>query len=151
MIEEGPRNKFEGDEWTLDSKKEEAIEAADEVSRRLIALGWDQEDTFRFQMAVAEAIANAIIHGNKEDPSKKVQVKINATKDSVSIGVKDEGEGFRREDIPDSTTEEGVVRSSGRGVFLIEKLSDEFHISGNEVLFVKRNPAQEKLKTKPAS
>lgn len=76
-------------------------------------------------IATLEAANNAILHGNKLDESKNVEIDINLEKDKLSITIKDKGEGFDYENIPDPTAPENIENINGRGVFLMEKLSDE--------------------------
>ena len=76
-------------------------------------------------IATVEAVNNAIIHGNKTDQSKKVYVFIETGDKELKIKVKDEGEGFDYEKIPDPTAPENLENIHGRGVFLMSRLSDE--------------------------
>lgn len=85
-------------------------------------------DNFGIGLALREAIANAIVHGNQEDPSKRICVRCRCTKDGeVSITVEDEGEGFNRETAPDPTAPDHLLRGSGRGIYLMTTLMDEVH------------------------
>jgi serine/threonine-protein kinase RsbW len=89
------------------------------------------EEVFRnIWVAVNEAVSNAIIHGNQNDPSKKVVLSIEPTPgDSVRFIVKDEGSGFDPESLPDPTSPERLLEPNGRGVFLIKRLSDSCRFS----------------------
>lgn len=72
-----------------------------------------------------EAVNNAITHGNKKDPGKKVHLCIELKWDNfICFTVKDEGDGFDYENIADPTSPELIEQPNGRGVFLMRKLSD---------------------------
>lgn len=76
------------------------------------------------EMAIAEAAANSILHGNKSDESKKVVIKINYHNDHLNISFKDEGEGFNPNNVPDPTLPENLLKGSGRGVHIMNSLVD---------------------------
>jgi serine/threonine-protein kinase RsbW len=86
-------------------------------------------------VAVTEAVNNAIIHGNKLDPGKKVHVSFNADNQSLSFLVTDEGPGFDHSTLPDPTNPENLEKPNGRGVFLMRHLADkvEFADQGRTV------------------
>ena len=85
-------------------------------------------DNFEIELAFTEALANAIIHGNQEDPHKRVSVSCRCGTDGdVSVTVQDEGEGFDVETVPNSTASENLFRGSGRGIYLMKTLMDEVH------------------------
>ncbi|MDQ3141759.1 MAG: ATP-binding protein [Bacteroidota bacterium] len=75
-------------------------------------------------VSITEAVNNAIIHGNKEDHSKFVHLNTVRKKTCISFKVSDEGPGFDPKSIPDPTLPENIERCGGRGVFLMQKLSD---------------------------
>ncbi len=88
------------------------------------------EDRFmNLLIAYTEAVNNAIIHGNKQNPYKNVYIELEKTTNKLRVTVKDEGEGFAESKIPDPTLSENLLKQSGRGVFLIRKLSDEVRIN----------------------
>ncbi|MCZ4407717.1 ATP-binding protein [Cryomorphaceae bacterium 1068] len=76
-------------------------------------------------IALTEAVNNAIYHGNKQDPDKKVVVKYRADEDQFSFIIEDEGPGFDFENVPDPTSPENIEKPNGRGVFLMRHLSDD--------------------------
>lgn len=82
-------------------------------------------------LALSEAVTNAIVHGNKEDKSKKVYITAVLEKDSIKISVKDEGEGFDPDTLPDPLKEENLLKEGGRGVYLIEQYADEITYAEN--------------------
>ena len=82
-------------------------------------------------ITLTEAVNNAIIHGNKRDESKMVEVKTVASNGRLAITVKDEGRGFDYSNLPDPTSPERVCECGGRGVFLMRQLSDRCHFRDN--------------------
>ena len=93
------------------------------------------------ELALQEALANAVIHGAKEDPSKIVECVV-ACDDQrgILIIVRDPGPGFDPNTIPSCTVGESLYSNHGRGIFLINQLMDEveFHKNGTEIHMVKR-------------
>ncbi len=75
-------------------------------------------------IALTEAVNNAITHGNKLDPSKKVNLNMERTPKEVVFIISDEGVGFDYESIPDPTLPENIEKIRGRGIFLMKALSD---------------------------
>ena len=80
-------------------------------------------------IAVTEAVNNAIHHGNKSNPDKKVNVSYDSTDDRLLFAVQDEGPGFDYENLPDPTDPQNIEKPHGRGVFLMRNLSDEIEFS----------------------
>ena len=88
------------------------------------------------EVALREALANAIVHGNHEIPTKYVYVVCRCSMDGeVSISVRDEGEGFDSAALQDPTISANCLRTNGRGVYLMKALMDEvsFEENGNVV------------------
>jgi serine/threonine-protein kinase RsbW len=80
------------------------------------------------ELALQEAIANAVIHGNGEKPHKRVYVMCRCNIDGeVSITVCDQGAGFKNCSVPDPTTRENRMCTRGRGIYLMQALMDEVH------------------------
>lgn len=76
-------------------------------------------------IAMTEAVNNAIVHGNKLDPSKQVSVTFNVEGTDMVFRVEDEGPGFDYSNLPDPTAPENIEKPHGRGVFLMRNLADE--------------------------
>lgn len=78
-------------------------------------------------IAVTEAVNNAIQHGNQNDPQRSFKVSYEVTEDMkrLSFRVRDEGEGFDYENVPDPTAPENLEKPYGRGIFLMRNLADE--------------------------
>ncbi|MFO7658467.1 MAG: ATP-binding protein [Bacteroidales bacterium] len=82
-------------------------------------------------IAALEAANNAILHGNKLDENKLVNILIRKDDSKLKIMVEDEGDGFDYKNIPDPTAPENIENVNGRGIFLMEKLSDNIEFSRN--------------------
>jgi serine/threonine-protein kinase RsbW len=80
-------------------------------------------------VAITEAVNNAIYHGNKEHPGKKVHVAFKTNASSLSFSVKDEGSGFDFNNLPDPTDPANVEKPSGRGIVLMKHLADGVQFS----------------------
>lgn len=76
-------------------------------------------------VATMEATNNAIIHGNNSDPNKKVSIKIHLEEKELKVHIEDQGKGFDHKNVPDPTAPENLEKINGRGIFLMERLSDE--------------------------
>lgn len=93
------------------------------------------------EIALGEALENAIVHGNREDPDKRVYLTCRCTSDGeVSITVQDEGQGFDTGTLSDPTTPENRLRTSGRGIYLMKSLMDEVRFEkGGAVVHMCKN------------
>jgi len=76
-------------------------------------------------IAVTEAVNNAIKHGNEGDKSKNVSLSLFLNESMIKFTIKDEGKGFRYDNLPDPTAPENLEKIGGRGIFLMRHLSDE--------------------------
>lgn len=87
-------------------------------------------------IAVTEAVNNAIKHGNKNDITKHVEIRVSDAIDVFSIEIKDQGVGFDFNNLPDPTAPENVEKENGRGIFLMKSLADkvEFENNGRDVV-----------------
>ena len=95
---------------------------------------------FNVRTVLAEAITNAIVYGNGEDPRKVVRVRIELLVDVVRIHVVDDGDGFDPDALPDPTLAEHLWRETGRGLFVIRHLVDgvDFNAKGNAICLTLR-------------
>ena len=93
--------------------------------------------TGNLMLILSEAVTNAIIHGNNLDPNKTATVSISVTPESVTAIVQDEGEGFKPSAQENPLDSDNLLRAGGRGVFLIQELSDsyEYQDSGSKLIF----------------
>lgn len=115
----------------LESKFEEMERLEPFIDELKQWAGLDDEDSSRIMLTLSEAVNNAIVHGNKENPDKKVTVISSFDPDSktLTISVEDEGEGFNPKSIPDPLKEENLLNEGGRGVYLIEQYADDLQFS----------------------
>jgi serine/threonine-protein kinase RsbW len=113
----------------------EAAEAAAGVARRL-NLG--EEAAFGLDMAVRESVTNAVLHGNRQDESKSVELTFEDAGDLLVVTVRDEGEGFDPAAVSDPTAEENLLKISGRGILFMRSFMDtvgwESHPGGGTVV-----------------
>jgi serine/threonine-protein kinase RsbW len=82
-------------------------------------------------IASLEAANNAILHGNKLDEKKIVNIVFIIEETKLKIKIDDEGDGFDYKNVPDPTAPENIENVNGRGIFLMEKLSDKIEFSRN--------------------
>jgi anti-sigma regulatory factor (Ser/Thr protein kinase) len=116
------------------------------VKELLASKGWSDVEVTEVQLAVQEALANAIHHGCKDDPSKQVQCCVSFdAKGELVIVVRDPGPGFDVKAVPNPLDESNLLKESGRGVFLINQLMDtvEFTEEGRQVRMRKQRDANE--------
>lgn len=101
-------------EVTLESDLEE-LEVVEEIVRRVSATaGLNEEAEHQIDMAVREAIINAIWHGNKNDASKSVSLRFEIYQDRIEIRVRDQGDGFSLAEVPDPCLAENLLKFSGQ-------------------------------------
>ena len=103
--------------------------------------GYTEQAIFAVRLALEEALANAIHHGNHGDANKRVRVEYCIDDQRAVIRVCDEGEGFTRCVVPDPTRPENLEKPTGRGIMLMEAFMNEvrWNDRGNQVEMVKRN------------
>ncbi len=123
----------------------QAHQLIDEVLGRMTALGWCDRDIFAVNMALEESVTNAIEHGNHGNPKKHFQVVCTVSATLVSILVRDEGKGFKRDLVPDPTDEKNLETPSGRGTLLIQGFMTRvrYNDAGNEI-FMEKEPSPAK-------
>ena len=109
----------------LPSHIEAVADAAAAVTDFVKSCGLDEQAAFGVDMAVREAVTNAMVHGNQEDEAKSVEVVFSCLKDALEIEVRDQGEGFDPVSVPDPTDPANILKPSGRGIFLMRTFMDE--------------------------
>ena len=82
-------------------------------------------------VALTEAVNNAIMHGNKSNPAKNIDIHYTVTESIISFIIEDEGEGFDFDTLPDPTNPENIEKPNGRGVFLMKNLADNVEFTNN--------------------
>ena len=94
-------------------------------------LGLNDDIYGNIMIAVTESVNNAIIHGNKSNRNKNVQISLTINDDILKFIIEDEGEGFDYKNLPDPTAPENIDKTNGRGIFLMKHLSDEVNFLQN--------------------
>ena len=120
---------------SVDNAEEIAVGAAQRA-------GFGEEDLMKIGMAVRESMVNAVVHGNRYSSLKKVRFSVGRSGERFIVRIADEGDGFDLDNIPNPLAEENLMRSSGRGIFLIRSFMDEVEMrrlepSGTELTLVK--------------
>jgi len=109
----------------LPSRIETVATAAAAVAEFIGRSGLSDDAAFGIDMAVREAVTNAVLHGNRQDETKKVDIVLKCSPDAVEISVHDQGPGFNPKDVPDPTANENIMKTSGRGIFFMRTFMDE--------------------------
>ena len=112
-------------ELTLPSRIEAIAEAAAAAAKIANRLGLSETVTFGVDMAVREAVTNAVVHGNRQDETKLVEVTFTNLAKSLVITVRDKGRGFDPASVPDPTLSENLLNPSGRGLLFMRTFMDE--------------------------
>jgi len=109
------------------------------ITEVLKEMNFSEEAAEQVNLAVIEAGTNAIKHGNKNDPSKRVYFELRISDDKLTVVVRDEGEGFNPDEVGNPLDPENILKPSGRGIFLMRALMDEvkYDKKGTEVRMVK--------------
>ena len=110
------------------------------------SVGLDEDSAHWVSVAIRESVINAIKHGNRNDSAKRVFVEFETSTVDVpelSIRVRDQGEGFDPQEVADPLAPENLLKSSGRGIFLIRNFMDDVQLQrapegGMEIRMVKR-------------
>lgn len=109
--------------------------------------GFDATTIEHMTLAIREAAANAIKHGNKQDPEKIAEVTLEIGTEEIMIRIQDQGEGFDSSRLPDPLAPENILKGTGRGIFLMRQLMDdvEFRFDrGSQVTLRKSLPVDGK-------
>lgn len=124
----------------IESRIELLGPAIDRLMGVIAGLACAREHLDQVRLALTEALSNAIVHGNREDPSKRVEIWGGcANGEHIFLSVTDEGDGFDPASIPDPTIADNIFSSHGRGVFLMRRLMDhaEHRLGGRQVVLRK--------------
>ena len=113
------------------------------VEERLSRADVDASIITDVAISVSELVNNAIIHGNRADASKQVEVRLQLTDSEIKITVQDQGKGFDVETLPDPIDDDNLMREVGRGLFIVKSFVDEVNVSspstgGTRVEIIKR-------------
>jgi len=116
-----------------------------DVQKRILdhvtRLGYNSHSRFAIRIALEEALINAIKHGNRFDPKKKVHIEAKVSPKKLEVTIEDEGAGFNRRSVPDPTLQENLEKCSGRGILLMEAYMNSVRWTrgGRRVKLVKKN------------
>lgn len=110
------------------------------VSRCPACAGHARRLNLNFRVGLTEALTNAMLYGNGDDPTKRVLVEVSMVEGRLEARVRDQGAGFDPMSVPDPTHPDNISKPCGRGLFLMRKLLDEvsYNDCGNEVTLVLR-------------
>jgi serine/threonine-protein kinase RsbW len=127
-------------ESTLDS-----VNKTEEMATQFAAqAGIDEDSRDGFSMAIREGVINAVLHGNAYDPAKRVNVSFEQNGRDLIVTISDEGTGFIPDEVPDPLAPENLLKTSGRGIFLMRAFMDEVRFRklepGTEITMIKRLP-----------
>lgn len=120
-----PSVTVETTELVLPSRIEAIAEAAAAAARVVSQAGMDEDAAFGVDMAVREAVTNAVLHGNLQDETKEVWIKFKISPEGLEITVRDQGTGFDPESVPDPTDPQNLLKTSGRGILFMRNFMDE--------------------------
>ena len=116
-------------EETVELKLPSRIEAIGEAAAAVVdaarRLGFAEDALFGIELAVREAVTNAVLHGNRQDESLPFEVGVAGTDAGMTVTVRDRGEGFDASHLPDPTAEENILKTSGRGILFMRTFMDE--------------------------
>jgi serine/threonine-protein kinase RsbW len=130
-------------EIRLPSRIESVDEAAIQADQFAKSRGFPEDFVSAIDLAIRESVANAVKHGNKFDENKDVEITFEDSPQTFEITVRDHGDGFAVEDIPDPTDPENLLKASGRGILFMNAFMDEItwtaHKAGGMVVRMVKN------------
>ena len=123
----------------VDSKPSAIVGVCQEILPKLEESNFDKDDIFAVHLTLEEAFLNAVKHGNKMDPAKKVKIDYSVNPEKVEITITDEGEGFEPESVDDPRFGKGLYEPGGRGLLLMNSYMDivKYNEQGNSVYMVR--------------
>ena|ERR1700719_923369 len=127
--------------YTLDSTLETVDSAEEKAGRIATELGCGEDEVMQISMAVREGAVNAVLHGNAYDPNKKVILDFERKPEELVITIRDQGKGLDLSKIPNPLAPENLLKTSGRGIFLMRSFMDVVEIrpsqTGTELKLIK--------------
>ena len=133
-------------ELSIDSKLEFVDLVASVTKSVTEKMAFNEDDASWIELAVHEAVINAITHGNKNADDKQVEVRFVTEQDALTVYVRDYGQGFDPSHLPDPTNTDNLLNPSGRGIFYMRTFMDEvehsLHPEGGSVVRMKKNKQQ---------
>jgi len=123
----------------VESELSAFINMCKQILAKLEDYDFDKDDIFAVHLALDEAFVNAVEHGNKMDPAKKVKVEYSVDSDKFEISITDEGNGFEPNSVTDPQLGSGLNETSGRGLLLMNSYMDtvKYNERGNSVYMVR--------------
>ena len=127
--------------YTLDSTLETVDSAEEKATRIATDLGFGEDEVLQISMAVREGAVNAVLHGNAYAADKKVILDFEQTPQDLVITIRDQGKGMDLSKIPNPLAPENLLKTSGRGIFLMRSFMDVVEIrpshTGTELKLIK--------------
>ena len=123
----------------VQSESSAVVGVCNQILSKLEEHNFDKDDIFAVHLTFEEAFLNAVRHGNKMDPSKKVKIDYTVDDDKVEISITDEGSGFVPEAVADPRFGPGLYQPGGRGLLLMNSYMDtvKYNDQGNSVYMVR--------------
>ena len=123
----------------VESKTSAITGVFQQIQAKLVDYNFGTDDIFAVHLTLEEAFLNAVKHGNKMDPSKKVKVEYSIDADKIEISITDQGPGFQPEAVDDPRFGENLFKPGGRGLLLMNSYMDmvKFNREGNSVSMVR--------------
>ena len=123
----------------VDSKPSAIVSVFKEIQSKLEDNNFGKDDIFAVHLTLEEAFLNAVKHGNKMDPSKKITVDYSIDVNKIEISITDQGPGFLPEDVDDPRFGENLFKPGGRGLLLMNSYMDmvKYNEQGNSVSMVR--------------
>ena len=130
---------------TLPTLLAEVRRVQSDIKDGLQANGFGERDMFHVELAMEEALVNAMKHGNQLDEDKWVRLKYSITPEIFEVRIEDQGGGFNPDDVPDPTMPENLERACGRGLYMIRSFMNDvcYQGRGNVVTMCKRKSPPE--------
>jgi serine/threonine-protein kinase RsbW len=122
----------------------DSVALAEGITERVArAAGFTDDDCLKIGMSVREGVINAVRYGNEEQRHKKIQLNFEVRDDKFVVHIADQGRGFELHEVPDPLADENLLKSSGRGIFLMRTFMDEFEVrrtpgGGAELVMAKK-------------
>ena len=127
--------------YTLDSSLETVDNAESKATRIATELGFGEDEIMQISMAVREGAVNAVLHGNAYAADKKVILEFEQSGNDLIITIRDQGPGMDLSKIPNPLAPENLMKTSGRGIFLMRSFMDVVEIrpskAGTELKLIK--------------
>src|SRR5215470_9861670 len=128
--------------YTLDSSLETIDSCEEKATHIATELGFGEDEVMQISMAVREGAVNAVLHGNNYAADKKVTLAFERTGNELVITIRDQGTGLDLSKIPNPLAPENLLKTSGRGIFLMRSFMDVVEIrpssAGTELKLIKR-------------